>query len=114
LATFRKDGRQVNTPVWVVGLDQRLYVNTERESAKVRRIRNNPRVKLAPCTMSGKVTGDWRDGTARQIDDAVTVGKVNALIRAKYGFQVTVLQRVFALFSARARNRVTLEVQLSS
>jgi hypothetical protein len=32
LATFRRDGRQVNTPVWVVRVGDRLYVNTEAAS----------------------------------------------------------------------------------
>jgi len=112
LATFRRDGRQVNTPVWVVQLGDRLYVNTEAASAKVKRIRNNPRIRIAPSTMGGKPLADWRDGTARLVEDAALVRRVNDAIRAKYGLQAR-LYALLALFSRRVRDRVIVEVQLS-
>jgi PPOX class probable F420-dependent enzyme len=112
LATFRRDGRQVNTPVWVVQVGDHLYVNTESASAKVKRIRNNPRIRMAPSTMAGRPLGEWREGTARLVEDADLVRRVSEAIRAKYGLQA-LLYRVFALFSRRVRERTTVEVRLA-
>lgn len=57
LTTFRKSGAGVPTPVWFGEEDGKLYVMTRGDMGKTKRIRNNPQVKVAPCTMRGKVTG---------------------------------------------------------
>ena len=57
LTTFRKTGVGVSTPVWFGEEDGKLYLMTISKSGKIKRIRNNPQVKVAPCTMRGKVTG---------------------------------------------------------
>jgi len=57
LTTFRKSGVGVSTPVWFGEEDSKLYLMTISKSGKIKRIRNNPQVKVAPCTMSGKITG---------------------------------------------------------
>ena len=70
LETFKKNGQGVQTPVWFVQHDDVLYVYTEADSWKVKRIRNNPRVRVALCTMRGRVTGPWLEGTAAIIEGA--------------------------------------------
>ncbi len=65
LATFRKSGATVYTPVWFGEKDSKLFVKTPNDSGKYKRIRNNPQVKVAPCTMSGKITGPEFAGKAR-------------------------------------------------
>lgn len=57
LNTFRKSGVGVATPVWFGEDDDKLYVMTRSDMGKTKRIRNNPQVKIAPCTIRGKVTG---------------------------------------------------------
>ena len=69
LATFRKSGVAVNTPVWFAEDADKLYVMTRSDSGKYKRIRNNPQVKLAPCTMGGKITGPEFAGTARVLPE---------------------------------------------
>jgi PPOX class probable F420-dependent enzyme len=65
LVTFRRDGRPVPSPVWLaVGPDGLAYVKTSTQAAKVRRIRNNPSVIVAPCTMRGRPTGPAIRGSA--------------------------------------------------
>src|SRR5690349_9404791 len=64
LMTFRKTGVGVSTPVWFGEQDGKLYVMTLSKSGKAKRIRNNPRVNVAPCTMNGKVTGPEFPATA--------------------------------------------------
>jgi uncharacterized protein len=68
LETFKKNGDGVKTPVWFLLHNDLLYVYTEADSWKVKRIRNNPRVRVALCTMRGRVTGAWVDGTASIIE----------------------------------------------
>ena len=57
LGTFRKTGAKVATPVWFGEDGDKLYVMTLSKMGKTKRIRNNPQVTVAPCTIRGKVTG---------------------------------------------------------
>jgi PPOX class probable F420-dependent enzyme len=57
LGTFRKNGVKVATPVWFGEDADKLYVMTRSDMGKSKRIRNNPQVTVAPCTIWGKVTG---------------------------------------------------------
>ena len=68
LETFKKNGQGVKTPVWFVLHDNAFYVYTKADSWKVKRIGNNPRVRVAVCTMRGDVKGPWLDGTASRVD----------------------------------------------
>ena len=69
LITFRRTGDAVSTPVWFAEKDDKLYVKSRRDSGKCKRIRNNPRVRVAPCTISGKVTGPEFEACARILPD---------------------------------------------
>jgi uncharacterized protein len=65
LATFRKSGAAVYTPVWFAEEAGKLYVMTRSDSGKYKRIRNNASVRLAPCSIRGKITGAELGGRAR-------------------------------------------------
>jgi PPOX class probable F420-dependent enzyme len=65
LVTFRKSGVKVATPVWFGEDGGRLYVMTRSDMGKTKRIRNNPRVTVAACTIRGKVTGPELEASAR-------------------------------------------------
>jgi uncharacterized protein len=65
LATFRKNGVAVYTPVWFGESNGKLYVKTRNDSGKFKRIRCNPSVKVAPCNVRGKITGPEFAGRAR-------------------------------------------------
>jgi PPOX class probable F420-dependent enzyme len=67
LVTYRRDGTPVPTPVWAAEADGRLYVRTERTAGKVKRLRNNPRLLVAPCTVRGKPLGTPLGATARML-----------------------------------------------
>jgi PPOX class probable F420-dependent enzyme len=68
LATFRRSGQEVRTPVWFAQQADKLYVMTRNDSGKFKRVRNQSHVRIAPCTARGKVTGAWIDGQARILD----------------------------------------------
>lgn len=110
LATFRRDGREVRTPVWMAGTAPRYYVFTEPHVGKVKRIRANGRARLAACTMRGHVTGDWVDARARIVDDPAIVARAYAALRAKYGFAMWVADMLSRL-SGRYHKRVILEIE---
>jgi PPOX class probable F420-dependent enzyme len=65
LKTFRKNGVPVATPVWFGEEDEKLYVMTRSISGKHKRIRNNPDVCVAPCTIRGVPTGEELPAKAR-------------------------------------------------
>ena len=85
LESFKRDGTPVQTPVWFAEEQGILYVNTLANTGKVKRIRRNPRIRLAPCTMRGKVIGPWVEAEAI-IVDATTAAHGYALLRNKYGW----------------------------
>ncbi|MEV0897049.1 PPOX class F420-dependent oxidoreductase [Actinoplanes sp. NPDC049802] len=84
LTTFRRDGRAVPTPLWVVPDGSGLGFWTVAGSGKLKRIRNSGRVTVAPCDMRGNPTGDPIEATARigDHDDRLRIG---AGIKRKYG-----------------------------
>jgi len=74
----------VSTPVWFAERNGKLYVVTEKASGKSKRIRNNPNVRVAPCTIRGKVTGPEFAGRARIVPDAQESVAARQSIRKKY------------------------------
>ena len=83
LATFRKNGNAVSTPVWFAEENGHLYVMTASQMGKSKRIRNNPKVKIAPCTIRGRITGPEFSATARFLPPA-DHKHARDLINAKY------------------------------
>jgi hypothetical protein len=83
LATFRKTGVAVYTPIWFAEDNGKLYFMTNSKLWKYKRIRNNPQVKIAPCTIRGKITGPEFSGSAR-ILPREEFAKARQLINAKY------------------------------
>lgn len=65
LTTFRKSGVGVPTPVWFAEDDDMLYVMTVSSMGKTKRVRNNRQVKVAPCTIRGKIIGPEFSAMAR-------------------------------------------------
>lgn len=83
LATFRKTGVAVYTPVWFAEHGDKLYFMTNKKLGKVKRLRNNPNVRIAPCTIRGKITGPEFPATARFMPPEESA-RARSAIRAKY------------------------------
>lgn len=81
LVTFRKSGVGVHTPVWFADAAGKLVVMTRSDSGKMKRIRNNPRVEIAPCTMRGRPLGPAVTAVTRL---AVDQQAARDAIRRKY------------------------------
>jgi PPOX class probable F420-dependent enzyme len=90
LETFRKNGLGVRTPVWFAQSGDgsgsgrvTFYIYSEENAGKVKRIRNNPKVRIAPCNFRGTLRGAWVEGRARLCtNDEVARGQ--ELLRRKY------------------------------
>jgi PPOX class probable F420-dependent enzyme len=103
LTTFKRDGRTASTPVWVVSDDgRRLLVWTGADAWKVKRIRRDPRVRVAPSDARGRVRGEAIDGTARLLGPGAGA-VVQPLLRAKYGLLKRSLDAYNGLVRALAR-----------
>ena len=111
LATWRKNGKEVRTPVWVARADDRLYVFTEGTAGKVKRLRNDPHVRVAPCDVHGRVHGDWHEGRGRIVEDAATEEAAYAALLDKYGWQMR-LANFFSRLTGRIDGRAVLEIAL--
>jgi uncharacterized protein len=109
LATFRRDGTEVATPVWAAAVDGLLYVVAGGDSGKVKRLRNSPRARLAPCDARGRIEGAWQDATARLVGDGPTIARARAALKAKYGWQFTLLD-LGARLSGRLKRRAWIEI----
>jgi len=89
LTTFRKSGKPVLTPVRFVVESGKLYVSTRAKAGKVRRIRSNSKVQLAPCTLRGKVVGPTVEAVARILSvDEMVVAK--SALKRNYGWMMRV------------------------
>jgi PPOX class probable F420-dependent enzyme len=110
LASFRRSGAEVRTPVWIAPDGDRLVVYTNARSGKVKRIRNGSRVRLAPCDVRGRLRGDWLEARARVLDDPAERDRALEALFRKYGVQMR-LARFFARLSGRWSQRAALEIR---
>ena len=93
IETFRKNSTGVKTPIWFIVYQGLIYFRTDAKSGKVKRIRNNPHVRIAPCDIRGNLKGSWFDGKVNFADSAES-SMVYSIIDKKYRF-VTTLIRIF-------------------
>ena len=85
LETYRKNKLAVSTPVWFVIHDGKIHIITREETGKIKRLRNNKKVRIALCNFKGKVTGDWVEGEANFSSPEESKIALN-LRSEKYGF----------------------------
>jgi len=100
IESFRKDGRSVITPVWFAQSGGRFYVYSEAGAGKVKRIRNNPKVRVAPCDFRGKVTGEWVDASAK-LETGDAEEQAERLLTQKYGW----MKRIGDFFARLRKHR---------
>ena len=124
LETFRKTGIGVCTPVWFAqelgppsrtgvvrdGVEENsvLYIYSAPDAGKVKRIRNNPKVRVAPCTFRGDLRGAWVDARA-SICESSEAAHGQDLLRRKYGW-LKILGDYFSRL--RGHNQVVIAIHL--
>ncbi len=114
LATFRKNGAAVETPVWFAPSATEspvvYYVFSAGDAGKVKRLRRDQAARVAACDVRGKLLGEWLPARAELIEGADAKAALTAL-RRRYGWQMRladVLARLTGRFRRRAYIRVTL------
>jgi len=92
LVTFKRSGEAVPSPINHGVADGKLYVRTEASTAKVKRIRNNPNVIVAPCTLRGRPSGPVVAGTARILGESEHA-RADAVIEANWSLPMKLFER---------------------
>jgi PPOX class probable F420-dependent enzyme len=111
LATFRRTGAEVRTPVWFAAVAGKIYIFTAGESGKVKRLRRSSRARVAPSDMRGRVRGEWWDVAARIVTEPIVIERAHAALRAKYGWQMW-LGDLFSRLTGRIRRRAWIEIEV--
>ena len=97
IATKKHSGQCVWTPVWMAFVESTVesksayYLFSAGAAGKVKRLRNYPEIQVAPCTVSGKITGPIVKAKAWLENDAAISAKAYQALRRKYGWQMAVL-----------------------
>lgn len=118
LATYRRSGTPVSTPVWAVRDGDDLLVWTRSDSGKVKRLRNDARVTLTPCDVRGRVADDAEPvpGTAGLLEDAAGLRRVRRAMAGKYGWKFRLIDSGGALlrFGRRPHTGIVVRPQAAS
>jgi len=97
VTSFKRDGAAVATPVWFVSDGTRLYAFTDAHSAKVRRIRREPRVEVASCRPSGKLLREKVAGRAEVLTAVADLERIQQLLVARYPLSYRVVMLTYRL-----------------
>ncbi len=109
LSTFRKNGEAVPTPVWFGLADEKVYIRSEAAVGKVKRIRRDPRVHIAPCTFRGRPLAPSTEGRARILTPDESEHAERA-ITANYGLQ----RRLYEGTTSRFLYRELLYIEVAA
>jgi uncharacterized protein len=93
IETYKKNGIGIRTPVWFIIYQGLIYFRTDKKSGKVKRLKNNPHVKIAPCDIRGNVKKEWLDGEVRFANSEES-SIVYAMIGKKYGIKAKLVRIV--------------------
>jgi PPOX class probable F420-dependent enzyme len=69
VTTFKRSGEPVPTPLWFGLAGGKAFFRTYADAAKLKRIRNNPRVLIGPCDPRGKPKGEMVEARARIVSE---------------------------------------------
>ena len=84
VTSFKRDGTGVATPVWFVSDHGQRLALTDLHSAKVRRLRRNPHVLVAPCRADGKLRREPLQARAEVLTAKPDLERVQKLLTERY------------------------------
>jgi len=90
-STRKRDGSTVETPVWFAHVEGRIYIYSEGNAGKVKRLRNFPESQIAPCGVRGKLKGPWVMTFGRIISDEAEKKTAYNALRKKYRWKLAIL-----------------------
>lgn len=112
LATRKRSGDYVPTPVWFAPRDGDYYLFSAGNAGKVKRLRNFSAVRIAACTVTGALTGDWLEAEAQLLETPAECATALAALREKYGWQMA-LTDLFSRLSGKYQRRAYIRVRLT-
>jgi len=92
--------------VWFAQERNTFYVYTLPDSGKAKRIRNNPKVRVAPCDMRGNLRGAWVEARACTCE-GTEAAHGQEMLRRKYG-----LMKIVGDFFSRMRGRTQIVIAI--
>ena len=104
VTSFRRDGSGVATPLWFVSDGSRLFALTDLHSAKVRRIRQDPRVLIASCRADGKLRSERLPAHAEVLTATSELERVQQLLIERYEISYRLVMVIYRL-ARRLRRR---------
>jgi PPOX class probable F420-dependent enzyme len=107
VTSFKRDGTGVATPVWFVSDGRRLFAFTDLHSAKIRRIRRNPRVLVAACRVDGKLRSEPISARAEVLTADADLERVQKLLLARYKISYRIVMLFYRL-GRRLRGKRTV------
>ena len=111
LATYRRNGKEVSTPVWIAKAEECYYVFSEGKAGKVKRICANGKSRLAACTFRGDIRSSWLETNARIVTEAQFIERAYVALQEKYGWQMKMID-FFSTLSGHYENRVMIELRI--
>jgi len=110
-ATRKRSGDYVATPVWFAPEGHSYYLFSAGGAGKVKRLRNFSEARIAPCTVSGRVTGTWHDTQAYLLNTPAENKQALAALRRKYGWQMAIGD-IFAKLTGKMARRQYIRVDI--
>lgn len=110
-ATLKKSGEWVATPVWFAPLDGHYYLFSAGDAGKVKRLRNFADARIAPCTVTGALTGDWMETQAVVLETATDEATALKALHKKYGFTMK-LTDILSSISGKKKKRAYIRVDI--
>ena len=107
LTTFRRDGTPVRTPVSIAVDGDRAFIRSWDTAGKVKRIRNNRAVTIAPCTTRGRPTGPAIPARAR-----ILTGEESAYAGHLLAGKYPILHGLLVPLVHRLRGNTTTHIEL--
>lgn len=108
-STLKKSGDFVATPVWFAPLDGAYYVFSAGNAGKVKRLRNFSDARVAPCTVTGRVTGEHYDADAYILETEEEEATALRALHRKYGWKMKLTDMLSGL-SGKKRRRTYIRV----
>ena len=107
VTSFKRDGTGIATPVWSVSDGRQLFALTDLHSAKIRRIRRNPRVLVAPCRVNGKLRSEPLPAQAEVLTATPDLERVQHLLLERHKISYRLVMLIYRL-GRRLRGRAAV------
>ena len=109
LATLKRSGDWVATPVWFAPDNGSYYVFSAGAAGKVKRLRNFSQVRVAACTVRGSLTGQWMDACAYILESDADKATALTALRRKYGWQMRIAD-FFSGLTGKTQRRAYIRI----